>query len=135
LERSRARDRARRFTSAGPHRDDLRLHLDRDDGPAMDLRTYGSGGEQRTAAIALRLTEAAWLREALGREPIALLDDVFGELDHGRVRGILEWLGIRGTGQVILTAPAPVDLAVVGRELAPLVVEGGRIRSAVGAVP
>lgn len=135
LERSRTRDRARRFTSAGPHRDDWRLHVDRGDGAAMDLRIYGSGGEQRTAAIALRLTEAAWLREAMGREPIALLDDVFGELDHGRIRGILEWLGVRGAGQVILTAPGPVDLAAVGRELAPLVVEDGRIRSAVGAAP
>lgn len=138
LERSRARDRARRFTSAGPHRDDLRLHLDREDGAAMDLRTYGSGGEQRTAAVALRLTEATWLREAMGREPIALLDDIFGELDHGRVRGILELLGVRGVGQVILTAPAPpapADLAAAGRDLAPLVVEGGRIRSAVGAAP
>jgi DNA replication and repair protein RecF len=133
LERTAGRDRARRYTSTGPHLDDLAIGMERSAGDAIDLRTYGSGGEQRTAAIALRLTEAAWLRDATGREPIALVDDVFGELDPERVRGILELLGARGGGQVILTAPGPVDVSAVGRDLVPLVVEGGRIRSALGA--
>lgn len=133
LEASRSRDRLRRVTSVGPHRDDLELRVEKE-GEAIDLRRYGSGGEQRTAAIALRLTEAHWLREATGREPIALLDDVFGELDERRVQGILDLLGRRGPGQVILTAPGPVDAAAFGRELAPLVVERGRLRGALSAV-
>lgn len=132
LERTASRDRARRFTSSGPHRDDLAISIERGDGAELDLRTYGSGGEQRTAAIALRLTEAAWLRESTGLEPIALVDDVLGELDPERVRGILERLGTLGGGQVILTAPAPVDVSAVGRDLAPLVVEDGRVRNTAG---
>ncbi|MBI4513593.1 MAG: DNA replication and repair protein RecF [Gemmatimonadetes bacterium] len=133
LERTRHADRLRRWTRVGPHRDDLAIELsDRTGarGEGLDLRVYGSGGEQRTAALALRLTEAEWLRGAMGCEPLALLDDVFGELDRQRVRRVLELLGSEGRGQVILSAAQPVDWAAEARDLLQVTVEGGRLRSA-----
>ena len=98
------------MTLVGPHRDDLRIRgMDPATGVWTDLRTFGSGGQQRTAAIALRMIEAETLREKGGDEPIILLDDVFAELDPGRSRRILEWVENEEGGQVILTAPKPGD--------------------------
>ena len=76
LEQKRALDMRRGLTHAGPHRDDLELALD-----GRELRAFGSAGQQRTAAIALRLLEAETLRERLGAAPLFLLDDPFAELD------------------------------------------------------
>ncbi|HLU25141.1 MAG TPA: DNA replication/repair protein RecF [Longimicrobiales bacterium] len=109
LARLAPRERDRGTTLTGPHRDDFGFELVGRDGP-RDLREFGSGGQQRTAAIALRLVEAATVREARGREPIILLDDVFAELDTGRARRILDLLEAEARGQVILTAPKPTDL-------------------------
>src|SRR5690606_39562144 len=78
----------------------------------IDLRDFGSGGQQRTAAIALRMIEADTVRRARGRAPLILLDDVFAELDPGRSLRILELLDRAGRGQVILTAPKESDVAL-----------------------
>lgn len=113
------RDRKRGATQAGPHRDDLVLQAVVDGGDEeRDLRVYGSGGQQRTAAIALRLTEADTLRESLGRDPIYLLDDVFAELDRERAERVLKLLEEGRSGQVLLTAPKPADLPLRGGRLA-----------------
>jgi DNA replication and repair protein RecF len=77
---------------------------------AVDLRQYGSGGQMRTGAVALRMVEAETVREARGFQPLLLLDDVFAELDAGRSRRILELLGSERHGQVILTAPKETDV-------------------------
>jgi DNA replication and repair protein RecF len=108
-----AADRERRTgsTVVGPHRDDLRLTLAREGGE-IDLRDYGSGGQRRTAALALRLTEAETIRTARGQEPVVLMDDVFAELDAGRSDRILELIEREETGQVILTAPKEGDVRV-----------------------
>jgi DNA replication and repair protein RecF len=79
-----------------------------------DLRTYGSGGQQRTAALALRLAEADTLRERLGREPVYLLDDVFAELDRERSGRLLQLLEEGRSGQVVLTAPKPAEVELRG---------------------
>jgi DNA replication and repair protein RecF len=100
LGRQRERDRERRATGLGPHRDDLVLMLG-----GHHLRTYGSAGQQRTAAIALRLLEAATLRAAHAAEPLVLLDDPFAELDSRRARQILELLDDGAGGQVMLAVP------------------------------
>ncbi|HEX9692930.1 MAG TPA: DNA replication and repair protein RecF [Gemmatimonadales bacterium] len=94
------RDLRRSVTTVGPHRDDLRLTLDH-----KDLRTFGSAGQQRTAAIALRLIEAATLTEAGGAPPIALYDDVFAELDADRQARLLGLIGEELPGQAIIAAP------------------------------
>lgn len=101
----RALDLKRGLTHAGPHRDDLALALG-----GRELRTFGSAGQQRTAAIALRMLEAATLREALGVEPLFLLDDPFAELDARRAHRILGLLGEGGMGQTLLVVPRAVDI-------------------------
>jgi DNA replication and repair protein RecF len=92
LERVAEREQRRGMTLAGPHRDDLRFATHAADGALLELRTYGSGGQQRTAAIALRMVEAETIRETRGRESVILLDDVFAELDPGRSQRIVEWI-------------------------------------------
>jgi len=121
-----ARERERRLTLVGPHRDDLALLLQRE-GEERELREYGSGGQQRTAAIALRMVEAETVREARGREPVVLLDDVFAELDPGRSRRILELLEAEETGQAILTAPKQSDLEVRRGALPHWRIEEGKV--------
>ncbi len=110
------RERRRGVTLVGPHRDEIRFPVDADEG-ARDLRGYGSSGQQRTAALALRLLEADRLRERLGREPVYLLDDVFAELDEGRSERLLALLESGRDGQVILTAPKPSDVTLRGGDL------------------
>ena len=105
LEEKRALDLRRGITHVGPHRDDLELTLD-----GRDLRLFGSAGQQRSAAIALRLLEAATLRDHFGAEPLLLLDDPFAELDIRRAGRILVMLEERGIGQTILVVPRETDI-------------------------
>jgi DNA replication and repair protein RecF len=114
LERTRDRERRRGVTVVGPHRDDLAFRAQVGGEEERDLRTYGSGGQQRTAALALRLAEADTLRERLGRDPIYLLDDVFAELDRERSARLFELLDQGRSGQVIVTAPKPSEVELRG---------------------
>lgn len=100
LERQRDHDLRRGMTHTGPHRDDLTLQLD-----GHDLRGVGSAGQQRTAAIVLRMLEAATHRDATGVEPLLLLDDPFAELDRRRTGRILALLEEQGVGQCVLCVP------------------------------
>ncbi|MFW6039898.1 MAG: DNA replication/repair protein RecF [Gemmatimonadota bacterium] len=111
LERTASRERDRGATLVGPHRDDFRCIVETPNGP-VDLRQFGSGGQQRTAAIALRMIEAQTVRASRRTDPLILLDDVFAELDSGRARRLLELLEAEERGQVILTAPKASDLEV-----------------------
>ena len=113
LSRVARRERERKVTLAGPHRDDLSFLMATADGD-VDLREFGSGGQLRTGAIALRLVEAATIRNARGKQPVMLLDDVFAELDPGRSRRIVQLFREGRRGQVIMTAPKETDV-----ELAP----------------
>jgi DNA replication and repair protein RecF len=111
LAATRDRDSRRGFTTVGPHRDDLVIRAQiESDGPERDLRTYGSGGQKRTAAIALRLVEADSLRDDRGHEPVYLLDDVFAELDEERATRVFQLLEEGRQGQLFLTAPKPSDM-------------------------
>ncbi|MBW3553272.1 MAG: DNA replication and repair protein RecF [Gemmatimonadetes bacterium] len=110
LDRLAGRERERGLTLAGPHRDDLGF-LRGGEEEGRDLRDFGSGGQQRTAAVSLRLVEAETIRAARGRAPLILLDDIFAELDPGRSRRLLELLE-EEPGQAILTAPKASDLEV-----------------------
>ncbi len=93
----------------GPQRDDLTISLEGDE-RGLDVREFGSGGQRRTAALALRLVEGDTVRDARGRKPLVLLDDVFAELDEGRGTRILELIDEEERGQVILTAPKESDV-------------------------
>lgn len=79
LAEERPRDRIMGSTRKGPHRDDFLFRLQK-----RDARTYASEGQQRGLVLALRLAEFSYLRQALGRIPLILADDVLGELDKLR---------------------------------------------------
>ncbi|HEX6038831.1 DNA replication/repair protein RecF [Longimicrobium sp.] len=118
LAKNADREQRRGMTLVGPHRDDLRFTITGADGTALELRTYGSGGQQRTAAIALRMVEAETIHAVRGRQPIVLLDDVFAELDPGRSQRIVDWIeNEEGGGQVLLTSPKPTDFRLRGETL------------------
>ena len=118
LNRLAERERRHAATLVGPHRDDLKVRAANEpDGEPIDLRTFGSGGQQRTAAVALRMVEGETLRTRIGADPLILLDDVFAELDPHRSRRILEWVEAGSRAQVILTAPKPADFVLRGGAL------------------
>ena len=125
LEEKRPLDLRRGLTHVGPHRDDLELTLD-----SRDLRLFGSAGQQRTAAIALRMLEAATLRDHAGAEPILLLDDPFAELDMRRAARILLMLEKRGLGQTILVVPREADIPPGLMTLDRLQIRGGVVSAA-----
>ncbi len=105
LSAKRSSDMRRGMTCVGPHRDDLVLSLD-----GQSLRTYGSAGQHRTAAIALRILEGATIRAHAGTEPMLLFDDPFAELDAGRAERILDLIQESGRGQTIIVVPRVSDI-------------------------
>lgn len=105
LEQARARDLGRGVTTVGPHRDDLVLRL-----AGHLLREYGSTGQHRSAAIALKLLELETLERATGETPALLLDDVFAELDAERQGRLAARLFGERRAQVFITAPRPDEL-------------------------
>ncbi|MEX1257608.1 MAG: DNA replication and repair protein RecF [Gemmatimonadota bacterium] len=110
LQGAAEQERRHRTTLVGPHRDELRFTIE-GEGAGSDARDYGSGGQQRTVALALRLVEADTARRSRGGEPILLLDDVFAELDEDRSRRLLQLFDRLSPGQVILTAPKERDVS------------------------
>lgn len=72
-------------TNAGPHRDDLSFM-----NGEIDLRKYGSQGQQRTCALSLKLAEIELVKQLIGDQPILLLDDVLSELDRNRQNYLLD---------------------------------------------
>ncbi len=105
LERSRREERRRGQTLVGPHRDDLAIEID-----GADARAFGSRGQQRLVALALRLAEVLPVTGAAGTAPVLLLDDALSELDPQVREHVLRELG--SAEQVFLTTPEP--LAVRG---------------------
>ncbi|MEG0377815.1 MAG: DNA replication and repair protein RecF, partial [Eubacterium sp.] len=88
LEQSRVNDIEKGSTSYGPHVDDILIHLN-----GKDAKKYASQGQQRSAAIALKLSQIEIYKESTGDYPIVLLDDILSELDDNRQRSILSILG------------------------------------------
>lgn len=87
LGKSREADIRHRLTMVGPHRDDINFLID-----GIDIRKFGSQGQQRTAALALKLSEIELVRRQIQDDPILLLDDVLSELDANRQNYLLELL-------------------------------------------
>ena len=84
LKLNRERDMKLKTTSVGPHRDDLGFYFD-----GMDVRKFGSQGQQRCAALSLKLSEIELVKSTTGDTPILLLDDVLSELDKNRQNYLL----------------------------------------------
>jgi DNA replication and repair protein RecF len=99
LKSTHARDVGAGVTLSGPHRDDLAMTLGGEPAAA-----FASRGQQRTAALALRLAEARFLHDRSGERPILLLDDVLSELDESRRAGVLAAID---ADQVWITSPDP----------------------------
>lgn len=115
-------DLERGFTGHGPHRDEISILR-----AGRELRTYGSGGQQRLALLALLLSERAAIAGARSSAPLMLLDDVMSELDGSRRTALVELLG--DSGQSVITA---TELEQVPRSGQPNVVRlevcAGRVR-------
>ncbi len=88
LKKSRDRDLKLRQTTVGPHKDDFRYEVN-----GIDLRRFGSQGQQRTAALTLKLSELELLTKLRGDPPVLLLDDVLSELDSSRQNQLLNTMG------------------------------------------
>jgi DNA replication and repair protein RecF len=95
----RARDIETGYSHAGPHRDDLEVSI-----AGISAREFGSQGQQRTAALALKLAEAAVIKDSVGEPPVLLLDDVMSELDRSRQEYLVK--NIEGM-QVFITCCDP----------------------------
>ena len=85
LDISRERDIRQKITGCGPHRDDMSFNIGE-----MDIRRYGSQGQQRTCALSLKLSEIELVKKITGDNPVLLLDDVLSELDGNRQNYLLD---------------------------------------------
>ena len=105
LKACREKDILRRYTSVGPHRDDIEFLID-----GMNVRHYGSQGQQRILVLCIKFAHRNLLFREKGEYPILLLDDVMSELDSHRRRLILE----REENQVFITT---TDLKFIPDEI------------------
>ncbi len=96
-------DIARGATSIGPHRDDLQLTIS-----GMDAAHYASQGQQKTAALAVKLAEIKLLESIVGEPPVVLLDDAGAELDEERRKRMVE--SVQGNCQTVITTTKPEEL-------------------------
>ncbi len=102
LERRRDQEAQMGHTLSGPHRDDLKFTLN---GESAEI--YASEGQLKTVLISWKLAEARFMEKQTGRQPVLLLDDVFSELDPGRIGELLDI--INEFEQVIATTPQDPD--------------------------
>ncbi|MFC0234381.1 DNA replication/repair protein RecF [Vagococcus entomophilus] len=96
LKKNQARDLMKQTTSVGPHRDDLLFLVNQ-----QNVQTFGSQGQQRTAALSIKLAEIELMNAEIGEYPILLLDDVLSELDDERQIHLMA--AIEGKVQTFLT--------------------------------
>ncbi len=119
LRERRAAELAQRVNLVGPHRDDVEIEVG-----ARDLRRFGSQGQCRTAAVAMKMAQADFIRAQRRDRPVVLLDDVFAELDEERA-GCL-WEVVCREHQTFLAVPRRSDLRF-GDGDAVFRVEAGRL--------
>ena len=84
LRAGQSRELAQGMTLTGPHRDEMRFLVD-----GVDMNIYGSRGQQRSTALALKLAEMELMHQQTGEQPVLLLDDVLSELDEKRRRYLI----------------------------------------------
>lgn len=108
-------------TSKGPHKDDLDIMID-----GVSTRRFGSQGQQRTAALSLKLAEIELINEEKGEYPILLLDDVLSELDEKRQRYLVDHL--ENTQLFITAAEVPNDIIRYFPQNRKLTIEKGTVR-------
>ena len=106
------------YTTVGPHRDDLKIKIN-----GVDVRAFGSQGQQRTASIALKLAEAEIFREKFGEYPVLILDDAMSELDKKRRTRLIDYVKKM---QTIITCTEP-DCVPNYQNYNNIVVENGKL--------
>lgn len=85
-------------TLVGPHRDDFHIDMFVDkDRAAVDIKSFGSRGQQRLAVLQLKIIELSFVTEKLGEKPLLLLDDIFSELDEDHIKLVLKMVGKQQT--------------------------------------
>jgi len=109
LQRCRGQEIQRGITLAGPHRDDPGFSVS-----GLDLKSHGSQGQQRTFVLAYKVALLYLHKEATGRTPVLMLDDITSELDDQRRQALFELLH-NGAGQVFVTTTDP-KLFMNGKE-------------------
>jgi len=107
LEHNRRNDYERRVTTVGPHRDEPGFSLD-----GREARLYGSQGEQRTMALAVKLAAHLAVTATIGDTPLLLLDDVFSELDLDRARALAK--ALPAETQTLITSARAEDVPIAG---------------------
>ncbi|MBD3180485.1 MAG: DNA replication and repair protein RecF [Candidatus Latescibacteria bacterium] len=107
LESRREEEVLKGFTVSGPHRDDIRITLDR-----LDMRKFGSQGRKRLVAIVMKIAQAEVINRRKGERPAVLLDDIFSELDSGVEREMGGF--ISDQYQNFITSPREVRLETGG---------------------
>ena len=104
FEKLQAREIQEGVTKLGPHRDDLAFIVN-----GRNVAVFGSQGQQRTTALAVKLAEIDLMKEETGEYPILLLDDVLSELDRERQTHLLK--AMQGKVQTFITTPSLSDVA------------------------
>jgi len=123
LRQGRHEEISRGMTVIGPHRDDIHFTVD-----GVDMTLYGSRGQQRTTALALKLAEVDLMLKATGESPVLLLDDVMSELDATRRARVMSM--VDGVEQAVLTTTDWTDFTDEFRSQAHLLqVIGGRMET------
>jgi DNA replication and repair protein RecF len=127
LAQNRERERRYRTTLIGPHRDELQLSLN-----DRSAAQFGSEGQKRTLAIALKMAQAEYLTGIHGSAPVLLIDDVMGELDVRRRIGLLPLLerARQSSGQVFMTCTEEDWPRELGRDLRRWQIVGGTLARA-----
>lgn len=108
------------FTTAGPHRDDVKICID-----GADARGYASQGQMRTAALALKLAEVEIFKQLTGEPPVLILDDVMSELDLARRKKLL----VKAQQQQCILTCTHAERVLYGKETYKIRIQGGKILS------
>ena len=103
---NRDKDIERRITTKGPQRDDIGFYVN-----GIDMRYYGSQGQQRTSALSLKLAELMLIKEDTGEDAVLILDDVMSELDSTRQEYLIKTL----TDNQLFITTADIDKTVLNR--------------------
>ncbi len=115
-------DIRRRQTTRGPHRDDITLTIE-----GQPARSHGSQGQQKTAALCLRLADLELVKRRNGEYPVLMLDEVFSELDAERVRRLFEYIDPEVQCIVTTTETNPA-WNPTGRHATQFLMEAGQLR-------
>lgn len=120
LDRVQSEEQRRGTTLVGPHRDDVLILIN-----GKDARFFASQGQQRTAALSLKLAEVRLVEDRLGDSPVVLLDDVFSDLDPQRQHYLMQFLQNRMQTFITCTDLSPFSDTIL-QEAQLLQIQGGR---------